>query len=85
MIDWKPEAISAAWRAFNDASENPMREAINAAIEKNGLEHIDETECFEMGYSQAVNDIFGLINNWRSDNKELLDEVANAVMRMKSA
>jgi hypothetical protein len=84
MIDWKPEAISAAWRAFNDASENPMREAINAAIEKNGIEELDTQEFYEAGYADAIEDVSGLIENWKSDDAETKANIVNAVRKMKA-
>jgi hypothetical protein len=93
MIDWKPEAISAAWRAFNESSDNPMRSALNAAVEKNGIEELDTDGFFEAGYSQAIDDVAGLVENWQIPSKSVVgkmyaderkEEIVNAIRKMKA-
>lgn len=36
-IEWSREAIQAAWKAFNVASENPMKNALDSACEVQGI------------------------------------------------
>ena len=93
MINWKPEAIAAAWKAFHGASDNPMRAALNAAVERNGIEELDTDEFFEAGYSQAIDDVAGLVENWQIPSKSVVGrmyaderkaEVVNAIRKMKA-